>query len=202
VSGTNLEPARIAQQRNSYMATPANPNAVETLLIPYAGVSPTIDPQAWVAPTAVLVGDVTVSAAASIFYGAVVRADMAAVSIGKGANLQDNVVVHTASGYPTVIGPGVSVGHAAVVHGCTIEAGCLIGMKATILNGAVIGAGSLVAAGTVVLEGARIPPRSLVAGIPGRVRRELWPQECDEIEENARMQLDLAARTDSLPGRT
>lgn len=184
------------------MTTPSNPNAVEALVVPYAGVSPTIDPQAWVAPTAVLVGDVTVSAAAVIFYGTVVRADMAAVSIGKGANLQDNVVVHTALGYPTVIGPGVSVGHAAVVHGCTIEAGCVIGMKATILNGAVVGEGSLVAAGTVVLEGTRIPPRSLVAGIPSRVRRELSPAERDRIEEDARVHRDLAARMDNLPGRT
>lgn len=175
------------------MSTPPNPNQFAALVIPYSGVSPTIDPQAWLAPTSVLVGDVTVAAAASIFYGAVVRADMAAVSIGEAANLQDNVVVHTAFGYPTVIGPGVSIGHAAVVHGCTVEADCLIGMNATVLNGAVIGAGSLVAAGTVVLEGTRVPPRSLVAGTPGRVRRELSQDECDKIKENARTYLDLAA---------
>ena len=118
---------------------------------------------------------------------------MAAVTIGEAANLQDNVVVHTAFDHPTVIGPGVSIGHAAVVHGCTIEADCLIGMNATVLNGAVIGEGSLVAAGTVVLEGTRIPPRSLVAGIPGRVRRQLSHEECDKIKENARIYLDLAA---------
>jgi carbonic anhydrase/acetyltransferase-like protein (isoleucine patch superfamily) len=175
------------------MSTPPSPNGVEALVIPYAGVWPTIDPRAWVAPTAVLVGDVTVSAAASIYYGAVVRADMAAVTIGEAANLQDNAVIHTALNHPTVIGAGVTVGHAAVVHGCTIEADCLIGMKATVLNGAVIGEGSLVAAGAVVLEGSRIPPRSLVAGIPGRVRRALSPAECDKIKEKARISLDLAA---------
>ena len=177
------------------MSTPPDPSrfTAGALVIPYAGVSPTIDPQAWLAATAVLVGDVTVSAAASIFYGAVVRADMAAVTIGEAANLQDNVVVHTAFQHPTVIGPGVSIGHGAVVHGCTIEADCLIGMNATVLNGAVIGAGSLVAAGAVVLEDTRIPPRSLVAGVPGRVRRQLSQEECDKIKENARVYLDLAA---------
>lgn len=177
------------------MSTPTdqNPNAADALVIPFAGVSPTVDPLAWLAPTAVLVGDVTVAAAASIFYGAVVRADMAAVTIGEATNLQDNVVVHTDFGFPTVIGPGVSVGHAAVIHGCTVEADCLIGMNATVLNGAVIGEGSVVAAGTVVLEGTRVPPRSLVAGIPGRVRRELSQDECDKIKENARIYLDLAA---------
>ena len=175
------------------MSTPANPNAAGALMIPYAGVSPTIDPRAWIAPTAVLVGDVTVSATASIFYGAVVRADMAAVTIGEATNLQDNVVVHTDFDFPTVIGSGVSVGHAAVVHGCTIGADCLIGMNATVLNGAVIGEGSLVAAGSVVLEGTQIPPRSLVAGIPGRVHRELSPDECEKIKGNARVYLDLAS---------
>ena len=177
------------------MSTPPEPNqfTAGALVIPYAGVSPTIDPQAWLAATAVLVGDVTVSAAASIFYGAVVRADMAAVTIGEAANLQDNVVVHTAFRQPTVIGPGVSIGHGAVVHGCIIEADCLIGMNATVLNGAVIGTGSLVAAGAVVLEDTRIPPRSLVAGIPGRVRRQLSQEECDKIKENAGVYLDLAA---------
>ena len=174
------------------MSMPTSRNAVEALVIQYAGVWPTIHPQAWLAPTAVLVGDVTVSVAASIFYGAVVRADLAAVTIGEATNLQDNVVVHTAVGYPTVIGPGVSIGHSAVVHGCTVEADCLIGMNATVLNGAVIGEGSLVAAGTVVLEGTQIPPHSLVTGIPGRVRRQLSPGECDQIKENARTYLRLA----------
>ena len=170
-----------------------HPPAAVALVIPYAGLSPAVDPRAWLAATAVVIGDVAVAAAASIFYGAVVRGDRAAVSIGEGANIQDNVVVHTALSHPTAIGPGVSVGHGAVVHGCTIEADCEIGMNATILNGAVIGEGSLIAAGAVVLEGTRIPPRSLVAGVPGRVRRELSPAECDKIKENARVYLDLAA---------
>jgi len=175
------------------MSTPPDPNQFRpaALVIPYAGVWPTIDPAAWLAPTAVLVGDVTVAVDGSIFYGAVVRGDMAAVSIGEAANIQDNVVVHTASNHPAIIGPGVSVGHGAVVHGCTIKADCLIGMNATVLNGAVIGEGSLVAAGTVVLEGTRIPPRSLVAGVPGRVRRPISAEEGDKIKNNARIYLSL-----------
>ena len=97
--------------------------------------------------------------------------------LGARSNLQDNAVVHTDHGFPALIGAGVSVGHAAVVHGCTVEDDCLIGMNATVLNGARIGTGSLIAAGTVVLEGTVIPPRSLVAGVPGKVRRELTETE-------------------------
>ena len=127
-------------------------------------------------------------------HHAVVRADMDRVVLGAGSNLQDNVVVHTDYGFPTWIGAGVSVGHAAVVHGCTVEDDCLIGMNATVLNGARIGAGSLVAAGTVVLEGTVIPPRSLVAGVPGKVRRPLSDAEYDRVVANAQIYLHLAAR--------
>lgn len=145
------------------------------------------------APTAALIGDVTVEADVSIFYGAVVRGDMATVTIGEGANLQDNAVVHTDYDFPATIGRGVSVGHAAVVHGCTIEDDCLIGMNATVLNGAVIGTGSLVAAGSVVLEGTTVPPGSLVAGVPGRVRRPLTEEERAKVRQNALTYLTLAA---------
>ena len=110
----------------------------------------TIDPAAWLAPTATVIGSATIEAGASVFYGAVVRADMDTIRLGAGSNLQDNVVVHTDYGYPTDIGAGVSVGHAAVVHGCTIEDRCLIGMGSILLNGAVIGAESIVAAGALV----------------------------------------------------
>ena len=103
-------------------------------------------------------------------------------------------MVHTDFGFPTRIGAGVSVGHAAVVHGCTVEDNCLIGMNATVLNGAVIGTGSLVAAGSVVLEGTRIPPRSLVAGVPGKVRRELTEEEYAKVLRNAEHYRDLAAK--------
>ena len=164
------------------------------LVLPFHGTSPTIDETAWLAPTAAVIGDAAIEAAASLFYGAVVRADMDAIRLGRGSNLQDNVVVHTDFGFPTRIGAGVSVGHAAVVHGCTVEDDCLIGMNATVLNGAVIGAGSLVAAGSVVLEGTRIPPRSLVAGVPGKVRRELTEEESAKIARNAEHYRELAAQ--------
>ena len=164
------------------------------LVLPYEGTDPVIDLDAWLAPNATVVGNATIEAGASVFYGSVVRADMDRITLGAGSNLQDNVVVHTDYGFPTIIGSGVSVGHAAVVHGCTVEDDCLIGMHATVLNGARIGAGSLVAAGTVVLEGTVIPPRSLVAGVPGKVRRPLSDAEYDRVVANARIYEDLAAR--------
>ncbi len=164
------------------------------VVLSFDGASPVIDPEAWLAPNASVIGNAMIEARASLFYGAVVRADMDRIVLGAGSNLQDNVVVHTDYGFPTLIGSGVSVGHAAVVHGCTVEDDCLIGMHATVLNGARIGAGSLVAAGTVVLEGTVIPPRSLVAGVPGKVRRSLSDAEYDRVVANAQVYLDLAAR--------
>ncbi len=163
------------------------------LLLPFDGVEPVIAADAWLAPNATVIGRARIESSASVFYGAVVRADMDRVELGARSNLQDNVVVHTDYGFPAIIGAGVSVGHAAVVHGCTVEDDCLIGMHATVLNGAQIGAGSLVAAGTVVLEGTVVPPRSLVAGVPGRVRRELSDAEVDRVLANAEIYCTLAA---------
>lgn len=172
---------------------------MSALILSFGDASPTIDPAAWLAPTATVIGQATIAADASVFFGAVVRADMDSVALGVGSNLQDNVVVHTDFGFPARIGAGVSVGHAAVVHGCTVEDDCLIGMNATVLNGATIGAGSLVAAGTVVLEGTQIPPRSLVAGVPGKVRRELADEECARVVANARHYRELAALHRTVP---
>ena len=161
------------------------------LVLPYGDKSPVIDASAWVAPNATVIGDVTLHGDSSVYYGAVIRADMAEVRLGVGSNLQDNVVVHTDFGHPSLIGNGVSVGHLAVIHGCTIADNVLIGMGATVLNGAQIGTGSLVAAGTVILEGTVIPPRSLVAGVPGKVRRELSDAEVDKVITNAQHYRDL-----------
>jgi carbonic anhydrase/acetyltransferase-like protein (isoleucine patch superfamily) len=167
---------------------------VSPLILPFDGMWPAVDPTAWLAQATVVIGRATIDADASVFYGAVVRADMDTIHLGRGSNLQDNVVVHTDYGFPTRIGAGVSVGHAAVVHGCTVEDDCLIGMNATVLNGVVIGAGSLVAAGTVVLEGTQVPPRSLVAGVPGKVRRELTEEEFARLMRNAEHYRQLAAQ--------
>ncbi|MBG6224231.1 carbonic anhydrase/acetyltransferase-like protein (isoleucine patch superfamily) [Arthrobacter sp. CAN_A2] len=161
-------------------------------LITFRGRTPVISDSAFTAPTASLIGEVTLGGSASVFYGASVRADTAPISIGEGTNLQDNVVVHADPGYPATIGDRVSVGHSAVVHGCTIEDDCLIGMSATVMNGAVIGAGSLVAAGAVVLEGTVVPPRSLVAGVPAKVRRELTDDEVEAVRANAERYKTLA----------
>jgi carbonic anhydrase/acetyltransferase-like protein (isoleucine patch superfamily) len=152
---------------------------------PFRSFTPDVDPTAFVAPTATLIGDVTVAGHAGILFGAILRGDTARISVGEGSNLQDNVVVHADPGFPASIGARVSVGHAAVVHGCTIEDDCLIGMNSTVMNGAVIGTGSLVAAGAVVLEGTVVPPRSLVAGVPAKVRRALSDDEVDAVKDNA-----------------
>lgn len=156
-----------------------------TTILPFAGRSPEVHASAWLAPTAALIGKVRVDADASVWFGAVLRGDIDEIVLGPGSNLQDNVVVHTEQGSPAIVGANVSVGHGAVVHGCTIEDGCLIGMNATVLTGAVVGRDSLIAAGAVVLEGAVIPPRSLVAGVPGKVRRELTDDEVAALHDNS-----------------
>jgi carbonic anhydrase/acetyltransferase-like protein (isoleucine patch superfamily) len=163
------------------------------LLRTIAGHTPEVDAEAWVAPTAALLGDVHIDRRASIWYGAVLRGDRDRISIGEGANLQDGVVVHCDPGKPTTVGAYVSVGHRAVLHGCTIGDGSLIGMSATVLNGAVIGDQTLVAAGAVVLEGTIVPPRSLVAGVPAKVRRELTDDEVSGLRDNADRYLEITA---------
>ena len=159
----------------------------EPLILTVNGHAPNLHQQSWVAPNATVVGHVTAGPKASIWYGAVLRAEFEPIEIGEGSNLQDNVTVHVDPGFPATIGAGVSVGHNAVLHGCTIEDGCLIGMGAVVLNGARIGAGSLVAAGAVVGQGAVIPPGSLVAGVPGKVKRELSEDEVAHNRLNAQV---------------
>ena len=141
------------------------------------GSAPRIDPTAWTAPTAVLVGDVVVGEQSSIWYGAVLRSESETIRIGRRSNLQDGCIVHVDPGSPATVGDDVTVGHGAVLHGCTVGDGALVGMRATVLNGAVVGAGSMVAAGAVVLEGTQVPEGSLVAGVPGKVRRPLTDDE-------------------------
>ena len=146
---------------------------------------PTVADTAYIAPSAELIGRVAIADQACVLFNAVLRGDTEDISLGEGSNIQDGVVVHADPGFPARIGAGVSVGHNATLHGCTVEDNSLIGMGATVLNGAVIGSGSLVAAGSVVLEGTVIPPRSLVAGIPASVKRELRDEEYQGVVRNA-----------------
>ncbi|GAB2462020.1 gamma carbonic anhydrase family protein [Xylanimonas ulmi] len=154
-------------------------------VLPFDGHTPQIDPTAWLAPTATVIGRVTIGPRASVFYGAVLRGDMDEIVLGAGSNLQDNCVVHTDDGVPTRIGAGVGVGHGAIVHGATVGDGSLIGMGATLLNGSVIGEGAFVAAGALVREGQEIPAGHLAVGVPAKDRGELDAAGKERVASNA-----------------
>ncbi|MEU3875871.1 MULTISPECIES: gamma carbonic anhydrase family protein [Streptomyces] len=165
----------------------------QALIRGVAGKEPRVDATAFTAPTSVVLGDVTLGPGASVWYHAVLRADCGPVVLGAGSNVQDNCTVHVDPGFPVTVGERVTVGHNAVLHGCTVEDDVLIGMGATVLNGARIGAGSLVAAQALVPQGMQVPPGSLVAGVPAKVRRELTEEERAHIRLNAEMYTGLAA---------
>ncbi|MFH8409123.1 gamma carbonic anhydrase family protein [Streptomyces sp. NPDC018019] len=162
------------------------------LIAGVGGKEPAVDPAAFTAPTSVVIGDVSLAPGASVWYQAVLRADCGPIVLGADSNIQDNCTVHVDPGFPVTVGERVSVGHNAVLHGCTVEDDVLIGMGATVLNGAHIGAGSLVAAQALVPQGMRVPPGSLVAGVPAKVRRELTEEERDGIRLNATVYVELA----------
>ena len=146
-------------------------------------MSAEIHPTAFIAAGAVVLGDVTLGEESSVWYGAVVRGDMAPIVIGPQSNIQDGTIVHVMNQtHPTTIGDNVTVGHSVTLHGCTIEDRCLIGMGAILLNGAHIGTGSIVAAGALVVEEMKVPPRSLVMGSPAKVRRPLSDEEVASIQ--------------------
>ncbi|MFG2058091.1 gamma carbonic anhydrase family protein [Micromonospora sp. NPDC048930] len=166
--------------------------STQALVVDFGDRTSDIHPDAWVAPGATIVGSVRLAPGASVWYGCVLRGDTEDITIGAGSNIQDGCVVHADPGFSTVVGTGVSVGHRAVLHGCTVGDDVLIGMGAIVLNGARIGAGSLVAAGAVVLEGTVVPPGSLVVGMPARVRRDLSAEERAGIVRNAEGYADRA----------
>jgi carbonic anhydrase/acetyltransferase-like protein (isoleucine patch superfamily) len=137
------------------------------------GKRPSVHPDAYIAPTAVLIGDVEIGAGASVWFGAVLRGDEAQIKVGAGANIQDNAVIHCAHNLPTVIEQDASVGHAAQLEGCVVERGAVVGMGATMLQRSRLGAGSLLAAGAVLGEGSEVPPGHMAAGVPARVKKPL-----------------------------
>lgn len=145
-------------------------------LTPYSGQYPSIHSSAFVAPSADVIGNVEIGEEASIWFGAVLRGDINRIVIGARSNVQDNAVIHLADDYGAIVGEYVTIGHSAVVHACTIEDECLIGMGAIVLDGAVIGAQSIIGAGAVVTAGSVIPPGSMVLGTPGKVVRALDPE--------------------------
>jgi carbonic anhydrase/acetyltransferase-like protein (isoleucine patch superfamily) len=167
---------------------------------PYRSIHPVIHPTAFVDASAQVIGDVEIGAESSVWMNAVIRGDVNVIRIGARTNIQDLTLVHVMrETHPAVVGDDVTIGHSAVVHGCTIEDRCLIGMGAILLNGCRIGTGSIVAAGALVPEGMQVPPGSMVMGVPGKVHRALTPEETASITRYAdnyvRYRLDFQAET-------
>jgi len=165
----------------------------DKLLKPFGQKSPRFGRGVFVAPTAAIIGDVSIGDFSSVWFNAIIRGDVNFVTIGSNSNVQDASVIHVNTGkFPTVIGDRVTVGHGCIIHGCTIQDECLIGMGAVILDGAEIGEGSVVASGSVVLQGARIPPRTLVAGVPAVKKKEIDERTLEEIVRSAMDYVELA----------
>jgi carbonic anhydrase/acetyltransferase-like protein (isoleucine patch superfamily) len=169
----------------------SRPGTGEPSLVALGRDRPDVAGTAFVAPGAVLIGRVTIGAEASVWYGAVLRADRDTIVVGERSNVQDGCVLHADPGMPLSVGSDVTIGHNATLHGCTIEDLVLIGMGAIVLNGARVARHSIVAAGTVLTEGQQVPEGVLVAGVPGKVRRDVSEAERAEIERNAATYLEL-----------
>jgi len=165
-------------------AAPQAPS-LEPLVYSVNGRTPDVASAAFLAPGAVLIGGVTLGEGTSIWYGCVLRADSATITVGRDVNIQDGSILHCDAEFPVVLGDRVSLGHGAIVHGATVEDDVLIGIRATVLNGAHIGAGSLIAAGALVLPGTVIPPGSMVVGAPAAVRRAAVDRDADLIARTA-----------------
>jgi carbonic anhydrase/acetyltransferase-like protein (isoleucine patch superfamily) len=162
------------------------------MIIAYNRIAPTIGKNVYIAPTAVVIGDVTIGDHANIWFNAVLRGDMAPIKIGTHTNIQDNCTVHTDFGKPAIIGNHVTVGHNAVVHGCTIDDGSLVGIGAIVLNDVHVMQQTVIAAGAVVREGSHVGPRQLVAGTPATVKKELAGLPMDRFERSVEQYLKLA----------
>lgn len=155
---------------------------MEPFIHPIHGVTPDVGKAAFIAPGAMIIGKVECGEGSSIWYGCVLRGDDERIVLGKDVNVQDGSIIHADPGLPVILGDRVSLGHGAIVHGAIVEDDVLIGMRATVLNGARVGAGSVIAAGAVVRPGMEIPPRSLVVGVPAKVRKEAGDAEREMIE--------------------
>ncbi|MBM3767066.1 MAG: gamma carbonic anhydrase family protein [Acidobacteria bacterium] len=164
------------------------------MIRPFKGTTPKIAPSAWIDPTSVVIGDVTIGERSSVWPNAVLRGDVNKITIGEESNVQDGSVLHVEHAlFELNIGNRVTVGHSVVLHGCVVEDDCLIGIGAIVLNGARIGAGSVIAAGALVPEGMQIPPGSLAMGVPAKVRREVSEEEKERFRVNAQHYVDLRA---------
>lgn len=150
------------------------------MILPYKGVSPSIDPSVYIAPNAYVIGKVKIGPKSSVWFNTLIRGDVNEIKIGTGTNIQDGSLLHVADEYSLVIGDYVTVGHGVNLHACTVEDGVLIGMGAIILNGANIGEGSIIGAGSLVKEGVEIPPRTLALGSPAKIVRELTDEEVEK----------------------
>lgn len=158
------------------------------------GKRPKVHPDAYIAPTAVLIGDVEVEAGASVWFGAVLRGDEAKISIRSGANIQDNAVIHCAEDLPTLVERNASVGHSALLEGCVVEEGALVGMGATMLQRSRLGAGSMLAAGAVLAEGTAVPPGHMAAGVPATVKKAIGGSSNNWVATAASHYRDRAVR--------
>ena len=162
-------------------------------LLPHGDTFPEVADSAWVAPGAYVIGSVRLGEESSVWYGAVLRGDTDPVRIGARTNIQDGCILHADPGYPAIVGEDCVVGHKAILHGCEIEDGCLIGMGATVLTGAKIGESSIVAAGALVPEGKEYPPRSLIVGVPAKRVKDVSEEQTQDITRGVRTYVERAA---------
>lgn len=163
------------------------------MIRPFRGKLPKAAASAYIDPSAQVIGDITVGERSSIWPNVSARGDVSSITIGEESNVQDNCVLHCDEGFPLIIGNRVTVGHMAMLHGCIVEDECLIGIGSILLNGARIGTGSVIAAGALIPEGMQVPPYSMVMGVPGKVKREITPDERERFKVNCRHYVELAA---------
>jgi len=164
------------------------------VIIPFHGRTPQVAANAFIAPTAVLIGQVEIGEGASIWYGAVLRGDHGRIVIGRGSNVQDNATLHAPEDGATIIQDDVTIGHGAVLEGCLVESGALIGMNAVVLQGATVGQASMIAAGSVVTENMTVPPRTLAAGVPAKIKKDLGGRSAEWVGMAAGKYRELAGQ--------